>query len=110
MLLLSLAGVAVGMYIALDSRTRERGVFFAIWWITAVAAAAGVLMEDQVTFTVGAFCFVAAGVSLALDQRGSRGPDRGNKTGSKESVPRPLYKRTKRWLCKKIREYRKVGC
>ena len=109
LLLLSLAGVAFNLYMALDDRTRERGVFFAIWSITAVAASIGVLMRDWVTFAVGAFCFVVAGAALALDQLGSRRPDRGRKTGSKESTRGLPYRRTKRWLSDKIRDYRKIG-
>lgn len=108
LLLLSLAGIALGSFMALNGRTRGRGMFFAIWWITAAAASAGILMRDRVTFTVGAFCFIVAGAALALEQRGSRRPDRGS-PGSRGSERQNLYERTKRWLSNKIRECRKLG-
>ena len=42
LLLLSLAVVAFGAYMALDDeRPREPGVFLAVWWIPAVAASIG---------------------------------------------------------------------
>ncbi len=106
MLLLSLVGIAFGLYMVLDNRTREYGRFFATWCITAAAAAVGVLMRDRVTFTVGVFCFVVSGAVLALDQLGSRRPVRGRKTSSRDNKRQPYYERTKRWLSDKIKEYR----
>ena len=77
LLLLSLAVVAFGAYMALDvERHREPGVFLAVWWIPAVAASIGILMRDSVTVTVGVLCFVVAGTALVLDLRGTRKPAR----------------------------------
>ena len=72
LLLLSLAGVAFGVFMALDERNRERGVFFAVWLVPAVAASLGIILRDGVTFVIGAVCFVVAGVALALEHRLSR--------------------------------------
>ncbi len=61
LLLASLAGVAFGVYMAADPKTRESGGLFAVWWVSAAAAASGLLMRDVVTFTVGVLCFLVAG-------------------------------------------------
>jgi hypothetical protein len=66
LLLISLAGVALGVYMAADTRTRGRGKLFALLWVPAVAASSGVLMHDVVTFTVGLLCFLVAGTVFAL--------------------------------------------
>ena len=66
LLVISLAGVALGLYMAADRRTRSRGRLFAILWVPAVAASSGVLMRDVVTFTVGLLCFLVAGTVFAL--------------------------------------------
>ena len=66
LLVIALAGIALGIYMAVDPRTRNSGVFFAIWWVPVLAAASGVLMRDVVTFSVGIVCFVVAGVMLVL--------------------------------------------
>jgi len=66
LLVISLAGVALGVYMAADSRTRGRGKLFALLWVPAVAASSGVLMHDVVTFTVGLLCFLIAGTVFAL--------------------------------------------
>jgi hypothetical protein len=66
LLVISLAGVALGVYMAADSRTRGRGKLFALLWVPAVAASSGVLMHDVVTFTVGLLCFLVAGTVFAL--------------------------------------------
>jgi hypothetical protein len=64
---ISLAGIALGIYMALEPRTRESGRLFAIWWVPALAAASGVLMRDVVTFGVGIVCFVVAGAVILFE-------------------------------------------
>ena len=84
MLIVCLAGVALGLYMATDSKTREGGWLFAVWWVPGVAAASGVLMRDLVTFTVGTFCFLVAGAVFVLDGDRSRKPQadkKGDLTG-----------------------------
>src|SRR5215203_1481871 len=66
LLMISLAGVVLGLYMAADKRTRGRGRLFAILWVPAVAASSGVVMYDVVTFTVGLLCFLVAGTVFAL--------------------------------------------
>src|SRR5215208_5511982 len=66
LLVISLAGVALGLYMAADKRTRSRDRLFAVLWVPAVAAASGVVMHDVVTFTVGLLCFLVAGTVFAL--------------------------------------------
>ena len=134
-LLLSLAVVAFGVYMALDERHRERGIFLAVWWVPAVAASIGILMRDSVTFTVGVLCFVVAGTALVLDLRGTRKPARqrpvrqkptgqepvGEPVGQEPAEQRParsrrtggarkptLYESAKRRISDKIKEYRKT--
>lgn len=137
LLLLSLAVFAFGVYMALDERHRERGVFLAVWWIPAVAASIGILMRDSVTFTVGVLCFVVAGTALVLDLRGTRRPIRQRAAGRSPAGQRPaepeptsqeepaeqrslrsrrtggarkptLYESAKRRISDKIKEYRKA--
>jgi hypothetical protein len=62
----SVSGVALGLYMATDKRTRNRGRLFAVLWVPAVAASTGLLMRDIVTFTVGLLCFLVAGTVFAL--------------------------------------------
>ncbi len=135
LLLLSLAVVAFGVYMALDERHRERGIFLAVWWVPAVATSIGILMRDSVTFTVGVLCFVVAGTALVLDLRGTRKPARQRPArpkptgqepvgqepvGQEPAEQRParsrrtggarkptLYENAKRRISDKIKEYRK---
>jgi hypothetical protein len=73
----ALAGIALGIFMAVDPKTRGSGKLFAIWWVPALAAASGVLMRDVVTFAVGTFCFLVAGtVILMEDRRPSKSPPR----------------------------------
>jgi hypothetical protein len=74
LLLASLAGVALGTYMALDPKTRESGKLFAVWWVPAVAAASGVLMRDVVTFAVGTLCFLVAGAVFTFEDGSARKP------------------------------------
>jgi len=66
LLVISLAGVTLGIYMSAGSRTRSRGRLFAILWVPALAASTGVLMRDVVSFTVGLLCFLVAGTVFAL--------------------------------------------
>ena len=137
LLLLSLAVVAFGAYMALDERHRERGIFLAVWWVPAVATSIGILMRDSVTFTVGVLCFVVAGTALVLDLRGTRKPARQRPARQKPTGQEPvgqepvgqepakqrparsrrtggarkptLYENTKRRISNKIKEYRKTA-
>jgi hypothetical protein len=74
LLLASLAGVAFGAYMAVDPKTREAGKLFAIWWVSAAAAASGVFMRDVVTFTVGVLCFLVAGAVFSFEGGRARRP------------------------------------
>ena len=66
LLMISVGGVALGLYMAADKRTRRRGRLFAVLWVPALAASTGVLMRDIVTFAVGLLCFLVAGTVFAL--------------------------------------------
>ena len=99
LLLLSLAGLAFGVFIAFDERNREQGVFFAIWLVPAVAASLGIVLRDWVTFTVGALCFVIAGAALALERHGSKEQPRSRRTSPANAdakKKRPLPKKPQR--------------
>ena len=71
-LLVSLAGLALGVFMAVDRRTREPGVLFTLWWTPALAAAAGIFMRDPVTFFIGLVCFVVAGAALYFERMTAR--------------------------------------
>jgi hypothetical protein len=79
LLVISLVGVALGLYMAADERTRGRGRLFAILWVPAVAASSGVVMHDVVTFTVGLLCFLVAGTVFALQGETPYEPPAGRK-------------------------------
>src|SRR4051812_41777997 len=66
LLVISISGIALGLYMAAGNRTRSRGRLFAILWVPALAASSGVMMRDIVTFTVGLLCFLIAGTVFAL--------------------------------------------
>lgn len=66
LLLIFLAGIGLGVYMATNPNTREFGWLLALWWVPGAAGATGVLMRDLVTFTVGAVCFLVAGVVFLL--------------------------------------------
>ncbi len=67
LLLAALSGVAFGVYMSADPKTREAGKLFAVWWVPAAAAASGVLMRDVVTFVVGTLCFLVAGAVFTFE-------------------------------------------
>lgn len=66
LLLLSLAAMGFGAFMAMDAKNRDSGWLFVVWWVPAAAAASGVLMRDVVTFAVGLLCFLVAGAAFAL--------------------------------------------
>ena len=67
MLVAALAGIGLGIYMAVEPKTRASGKLFAIWWVPGLAAASGVLMRDVVTFTVGLICFLIAGAVMVFE-------------------------------------------
>ncbi len=84
LLLVCLAGIALGVYMASGAKTREAGVLFAICWVSGAAGAAGVAMRDWVTFVVGMVCFLVAGAVFVLFGGvggGSGGRERGKPPG-----------------------------
>jgi hypothetical protein len=102
LLVISLAGVALGLYMAADKRTRRRGRLFAVLWVPALAASTGVLMRDIVTFTVGLLCFLVAGTVFVLQGDVPTEPPAGRKADWPEaqrkadsSTPKRPPKRTK---------------
>ena len=72
MTVVALAGIALGIYMAIAPKTRASGKLFAIWWVPGLAAASGVLMRDVVTFVVGIVCFLVAGAVIVLEDRSPR--------------------------------------
>ena len=101
LLLVSLAGTSFGVYMATDPKTRGQGALFAVWWVSGVAAASGVLMRDVVTFAVGLLCLLVAGVVLAFEG-GRQSPRRGERTtqwgepwaATNARIPKRLQRRT----------------
>lgn len=99
LLVAALAGIGLGIYMAVEPKTRASGKLFAIWWVPGLAAASGVLMHDVVTFTVGLICFLIAGAVMVFENsrlrksqvRGkgdlARGPE-GNRGLNSEKTPR----------------------
>jgi hypothetical protein len=67
LLVAALAGIGIGIYMAVEPKTRASGKLFAIWWVPGLAAASGVLMRDVVTFTVGLICFLIAGAVMVFE-------------------------------------------
>lgn len=61
-----MAAIVFGVFMAMDPKNRDSGLFFAAWWVPGAAAATGVLMRDVVTFAVAALCFLVAGTAFAL--------------------------------------------
>ena len=79
-----LAGVALGVYMASDARSREPGVLFALCFVSGAAGAFGLAARDVVTFVVGFLCFLVAGAAFLLFggvQRGSGRRERGRPRG-----------------------------
>lgn len=67
-LLSSVAGIVFGGFMALDPKIRGAGVIFALWWISGVVTALGILVRDPATFAIGLFCFSVAGLTLIVDE------------------------------------------
>ena len=74
LLVVALAGIGLGIYMAVEPKTRASGTLFAIWWVPVLAAASGVLMRDVVTFAVGIVCFALAGAVFVFEDDWSRKP------------------------------------
>jgi hypothetical protein len=74
LLVVALAGIGLGIYMAVEPKTRASGKLFAIWWVPVLAAASGVLMRDVVTFTLGIVCFAIAGAVFDFEDDRSRKP------------------------------------
>lgn len=72
--LVCLAGITLGIYMATDPRNRDSGRLFAIWWVSGLAGAAGVIMRDGVTFVIGLLCFLVAGAAFVLSGGTRRAP------------------------------------
>jgi hypothetical protein len=77
----TLAGIALGIYMAFEPKTRASGKLFAIWWVPGLAAASGVLMRDVVTFVVGIVCFLVAGAVIVMEDRSPRKVQVSEKSG-----------------------------
>lgn len=105
LLLPSLAGVALGLYMASSPGTRGQGLFFALWWTPAAAASAGIVMHDPVTFFVGLFCFVVAGAALAIERgAGGRGGERSrDRSGDSVGKPRNVSRLSERTTQRRVR-------
>lgn len=73
LLLLSLAAMGFGTFMAMDPKNRDSGWLFVVWWVPFAAAASGVLMRDVVTFAVGLLCFLVAGAAFALQSAATLG-------------------------------------
>jgi hypothetical protein len=98
LLLLTLAGIVFGLFMAMEPKNRDQGRLFAIWWVPAVAAALGVLMKDVVTFTIGLLCFLVAGTVFTLTEKGLAEPKRrsggGTQRGDGDSAETTKENRT----------------
>ena len=81
-LLVALAGLALGLFMAADRRTREPGLFFVLWWTPALATAAGIFMRDPVTVLIGSLCFAVAGVALYFERPPARKPSGARRSSS----------------------------
>lgn len=85
LLLAALAGVAFGIFMSMFPNTRRAGAYFALWWVSGAAAAAGVLMRDPVTFAVGLACFCLSGAAYAAAGGGRRSRRAGSEKTTREN-------------------------
>ena len=87
LLLVCLAGVATGVYMATDGRNREPGALFALCWVAGAAGALGVAMRDPVTFLVGTVCFLVAGSVFFLFGGAKPASGRQHRPGPRREAP-----------------------
>lgn len=95
LLLICLAGIALGAYMAMDPRSRGSGLLFAACWVSGAAGASGVIMRDSVTFLVGALCFLVAGATFGLTSGIRRTPSARGKDGPRGRAPEGSEKTTR---------------
>ncbi|MDQ3375656.1 MAG: hypothetical protein M3533_02025 [Actinomycetota bacterium] len=95
LLLICLAGVALGVYMATEDKTRESGVLFALCWVSGAAGAAGVAMQDGVTFLVGMVCFLVASAVFLLFGDAKGGSGRRERSQPSGHVPEGSEKTTR---------------
>ena len=97
LLVVCLAGVGLGVYMALDGKNREPGVLFALCWVCGAAGAAGLIMRDGVTVLIGALCFLVAGTVFILfgGARNTAGKRDRDREGSSGQVPDGSEKTTR---------------
>ena len=95
LLVVCLAGIALGVYMALDGKNREPGVLFALCWVSGVAGAAGVVMRDGVTFLIGTLCFLVAGSVFVLFGGGRQEPNRRDRGEPPTRIPNASEKTTR---------------
>jgi hypothetical protein len=69
LLVVALVGIGLGIYMAVEPKTRGSGELFAIWWVPGLAAS-GVLMRDVGTFTVCLICFLISGAVMVFEDSG----------------------------------------
>jgi hypothetical protein len=87
LLIVCLAGVGLGVYMALDGKNRETGVLFALCWVSGAAGAAGVMMRDGVTVMIGALCFLVAGSVFVLFGGGRNTAGKRDRGGPRSQTP-----------------------
>lgn len=95
LLVICLAGVALGIYMALDGKNREPGVLFSLCWVSGAAGAAGVVMRDGVTFLIGTLCFLVAGAVFILSGSGQSSPDKRDRGKPRGQAPEGSEKTTR---------------
>lgn len=95
LLVICVAGVALGIYMALDGKNREPGVLFSLCWVSGAAGAAGVIMRDGVTFLIGTLCFLIAGAVFVLSGSGQEDSNRRDRGGPSGHTPDGSEKTTR---------------